>query len=526
MSAPIITESPTRGDARTGPPRTTTCPSLLGGAHGEPPKAGPPPCLGDLHLDEVIAVAAPGPFQRNVWHTPLADEHVVEHRQEVVRDLQRPGVRRAAEGFAAAVEGARNAITARAQAHYPVPAELNLLAAIGRFTAAVEAFSSGLAGLAPHSGALRGVATHLDGYVRGTGFRELADGADALLADLRGTPVELGLQAGTVWVAEDGGRAAWAPQIASFFARFASQADATAVPARPKRYLNHVEAQVIGLIANLRPEIFEATHRFASAHADFLPADLARLAEELRFFLGFLSLVDRVAGDGVEWCVPRLVHGGSGPVALHGVVDLALALKPRGEVPAAVPNDLALGGDERMVFITGPNQGGKTTLARAIGQLAYLASLGLPVPARSASLPLANPVLTHFPHPDDPEHERGGLAEEMARLRDVVDALGPSALVVLNELFSATSVEDALELSEVVVPRLAASGCRVVWVTFLEELVTSVDGAVSLVGQVAPDDPTRPTFRFRAQPPDGRSHAAALAARHGLSADDLARRLS
>jgi len=112
------------------------------------------------------------------------------------------------------------------------------------------------------------------------------------------------------------------------------------------------------------------------------------------------------------------------------------------------------------------------------------------------------------------------------RLRGVVDALGPSALVVLNELFSATSVEDALELSEVVLPRLVASGCRVVWVTFLEELVTSVDRAVSLVGQVAADDPTRPTFRFRSQPPDGRSHAAALAARHGLSSDDLARRLS
>ena len=526
MGAPMITESPARGDGRAGPQPPTTCPSLLGDTHGELAKASPPSCLADLHLDEVIAAAAPGAFQRNVWHSPLADERIVEHRQEVVRDLRRTGVRRAAEGFATAVESARTAITARAQAHYPVPAELNLLTAIGRFTTAVEAFSSGLAEQSPQSGALRGVAAHLDGYVRGAGFRELADGADALLADLRGTPVELGIQAGTVWVAEDGGRAAWAPQIASFFARFASQADATAVPARPKRYLNHVEAQTIGLIANLRPEVFEATHRFAAAHADFLPADLARLAEELRFFLGFLALVDRLSGDGVEWCVPRLVRGGAGPVALHGVVDLALALKPRTDVPATVPNDLVLGGDERVVFITGPNQGGKTTLARAIGQLAYLTSLGLPVPARSASLPLANPVLTHFPHPDDPEHERGGLAEEMVRLRGVVDALGPSALVVLNELFSATSVEDALELSEVVLPRLVASGCRVVWVTFLEELVTSVDRAVSLVGQVAADDPTRPTFRFRSQPPDGRSHAAALAARHGLSSDDLARRLS
>ena len=215
MSAPIITEPATRGDGRAGPPRPTACPSLLGDGHGEPPQAGPPPCLGDLHLDEVIARAAPGDFQRNVWHTPLADEAIVEYRQDVARDLQRPGIRRAAEGFAAAVEGARNAITARAQAHYPVPAELNLLAAIERFTSAVQQFTTGLAEQSPRSQALRGVAAHLAGYVRAAGFRELADGADALLADLRGTPVELGIQSGTVWVTADGGRAAWAPQIAA-----------------------------------------------------------------------------------------------------------------------------------------------------------------------------------------------------------------------------------------------------------------------------------------------------------------------
>ncbi len=93
-------------------------------------------------------------------------------------------------------------------------------------------------------------------------------------------------------------------------------------------------------------------------------------------------------------------------------------------------------------------------------------------------------------------------------------------------MFSATSAEDALELSQFVVPQFRALGCRVLWVTFLEDLVTSLDGAASLVGQVAADDPTRPAFRFRAQPPAGRSHAAALATRHGLSSEDLARRLA
>jgi hypothetical protein len=62
-------------------------------------------------------------------------------------------------------------------------------------------------------------------------------------------------------------------------------------------------------------------------------------------------------------------------------------------------------------------------------------------------------------------------------------------------------------------------------VTFLEELVTSTPAALSLVGQVDPAEPTRPTFTFRVQPPANRSHAVALAARHGLSSDDLEARL-
>jgi energy-coupling factor transporter ATP-binding protein EcfA2 len=44
---------------------------------------------------------------------------------------------------------------------------------------------------------------------------------------------------------------------------------------------------------------------------------------------------------------------------------------------------LRLSADQRVVFVTGPNQGGKTTLVRAIGQLAHLAALGLPVPDSS-----------------------------------------------------------------------------------------------------------------------------------------------
>lgn len=483
--------------------------------------------LQDLHLDEVITAMAPGDFQRGVWRRPVTEVAVIEYRQDVVDDLRNPAIRRAAESFEAAMASSRNSIAAKRGAHYVIPAELNLLEAIRRFCGAIVGFAAALSDADPTSDGLRGVRAYLREYRDSADFRTLTDGSAALLADLRTPAVELGMQSGTVWVDVDSGRAGWAGEIAEFFSRFESGDGATtAAPARPRRYLNHVEAQAVGLVAELRHEVFSRTHRFVTAHEDFLPASLERLGEELRFFLGFWKVADQLSAQGVEWCRPRVLAGSAGRLSVQGVVDLALALRSRADNPPLVPNDLMLGPEERIAFVTGPNQGGKTTFARAIAQLAYLASLGLPVPARAATLPLLNPVLTHFPQPDDPENQRGGLADEIARLHEVMEAATGSALLVLNELFSATSAEDALELSEVVVPQFAALGCRVLWVTFLEDLVTSVDGAASLVGQVAADDPTRPTFQFRPQPPAGRSHAAALAARHGLSSEDLARRLA
>lgn len=518
MSSVSRTADPSR--YRTG--LASVCPSLLG--TGRVTRQVHPQTLVDLHLDAVVEAAAPGDFQRAIWHAPVTDLPTIVYRQDVADDLRTPAIRRAAEAFEGALASARDAIRAARNAHYRLPAELALLEAIRRFTEAVTRFATELDAGEPASDGLREVAGFLTTYRRRPAFDGLASAVAALLDEVRTPTLELGVQSSTVWVDDDHGRVPWAAQIADFFGRFASDGASTPPPQPPRRSLNHVEAQAVGLAEQLRPELFEQVHRFARVNADFLPAELDRLAEELRFYLGFWKVVDRLVNDGVEWCRPRLSAVRSARLSIEGMADPALGLRTRASAPL-VPNDLALGPDERIAFVTGPNQGGKTTFARTVGQVAYLASLGLHVPARSAALPLFNPVLTHFPQPDDPEHERGGLADEMFRLHSILERSDSRTLLVLNELFSATSAEDALELSSLILPEFAALGVRVVWVTFVEELVASTQGAVSLVGQVAADDPTRPTFRFRRQPPAGRSHAAALAARHGLGADDLARRL-
>lgn len=521
-------------------------PSLLYVPERTPGSADPTPFLADLHLDAVIDAMAPGPFQRVVWENPPDDPAEVAQRQDVLRDLQRPAIRVAATHFAAAVTDAAAALTSRSRDHYRLCGQVQLLAALHHFAAAVRAFAAELAEQVPASPRLRDVTDALAAWVAGPRFAELADGSAALLRELCEPSAELGVVAETVWADADTGQSGWVPQVAALLGRLGSdpgepEPDASARPApasghahhhgpaptrpavRPRREPNHVEEQALGLIAQLRPDTFARLRVFLAAPVATVDAPLRRLAEELRFFLGALAVVDDLAARGIAWCLPR-VTAALGAIDVRGLLDVALALTDPTLTP--VSNDLRLTSEQRVVFVTGPNQGGKTTLVRAIGQLAHLAALGLPVPAASATLPLHRPLLTHFPRPDDPAQGHGGLAEELVRLRAVLDAASAPALVIFNELLSTTSADDALQVSHLVLQRFANVGCRVLWVTFLDDLVTGVPGAASLVGQVHPDDPTRPTFRFRAQPPAGHSHAVVLAARFGLSADDLAGRLS
>ncbi len=479
----------------------------------------------DLHLDDLIAAAAPGTFQRQVWKHPLTDPDAVAYRQAVLADLGDPQLRRAAEAFCVAVAAARRTINAAHESHYRRPAELSVLEGVVQFAAAATALARAVTVALPTSLGLRRLSDQLAAFLADDGYCCLVSDCDQLLAEVRAPAVELGLQSGTVWVAADSGRPAWTEQVRAFFARFANADNpGEPVPPRVHRYLNHVEARAVDLVAELHPETFARVHDCAAANSQFLPAAVERLAEELRFYLGFLALVDRTRAGGVAWSRPRIV-GLHDDIRIDGFIDPVLALRTVGD-GRPVANDLILSDTQRIAFITGPNQGGKTTLARAIGHGAHLAALGLLVPASTARLPLLNPVLTHFPQPDDPEHQHGGLAEEVVRLHEIVEQAGPGSLLILNELFSTTSAEDAVELAGLVVPEFLARGCRVIWVTFLEELVASVRGAASLVGQVAADDPTRPTFQFHAQPPTGRSYATALAARHALSRADLSRRLA
>ncbi len=152
------------------------------------------------------------------------------------------------------------------------------------------------------------------------------------------------------------------------------------------------------------------------------------------------------------WSFPEL---SSGP-ALFEAEQLRHPLIPRAN---CVPNDLELGGELRLLIISGSNMSGKSTLLRAVGLNAVLAWAGAPVPASRLSLTPFQ-VGASLRVTDSLQDNKSRFYAEITRLRRIVDLSReqPTALFLLDELLSGTNSHDRRIGASAIVRNLVEDG--------------------------------------------------------------------
>jgi DNA mismatch repair protein MutS len=499
--------------------------------HGEAPPGVevPPDCFHDLRLGDIVAALCEGYPDENVtrlFYQPLGEVSAVEHRHEVFRELESGNVRRSITGFTDAMDAMHGQLRRAQWVQYRWQRHGWFVHAAFTFCNAVNVLRDSLAGAELSSRGLLDIAGYLNGYADSDTFRKLAADASAVLTELGKVRYTVHIHDQRVRVEKYAGQTDYSQEAVALFERFASEVDRDyGVPIKDDAEMNPVEQRVLGCVAKLYPEAFAHLEDFFRRHGRFFDPTVSRFDREIRFYLTYLAFMKRLSPAGVSFSYPEVTNT-PGTLSADSACDLALAIKTEGGRTALVGNNFHLSGPERVLVVTGPNQGGKTTFARTIGQCAYFASLGCPVPATSASFTLPDAIYTHFDRQENLSTPHGKLHDELVRIRDILSQATAASLIIMNESFSSTAVSDALLIGAEIIGRIVNLDSTAVYVSFLDELSRIDTACVSMVGEVAADDPTRRTFTFTRRPADGFAYAAALAAKHGLTYDILRQRIT
>ncbi len=482
----------------------------------------------DLNIDQIVA-AATGRDQYNLkpfFYRRLANLDEITYRQQVMKELESPKLFEGIGAFAEKMLEIQSHLLAAEQAHYRLNKNGWLLEAVAIYCGAVKRLEADLTDAELQSRGFQDFREYLTSYVGSERFTTLAAETERIKIDRVSVKYSIVIRDLAVTVRKYQGEVDYSAEIERTFAKF-RQGDVKNYLIKYSEFtgMGHVEAQIAELVAKLHPEIFSFFDRYCARHQKFLDPVLQRFDHEVQFYVSYLRHIGRLKSAGLPFCYPT-VDKGTKEIHGIGVFDLALADKLATDGAAVVPNDFHLHGEERVFVVSGPNQGGKTTFARTLGQLHYLASLGCPVPGSKARLLLCDRILTHFEKEETIENLRGKLQDDLLRIRDVLRQATPDSLVVINEIFSSTALEDAVFLATEIMRRILALGCLCVCVTFLDEVAALGPAVASMASTVVPQNPALRTFKLVRRPADGRAYAMAIAEKHQLTYRSLKQRLA
>jgi DNA mismatch repair protein MutS2 len=192
--------------------------------------------------------------------------------------------------------------------------------------------------------------------------------------------------------------------------------------------------------------------------------------------------------------------------ARHPVLEEKL----RKEQRAIVPMSLALGGEERLLVISGPNTGGKTVALKTTGLAALAAQAGIPVAAQRAVLSLFDRVLVDIGDEQSIATDLSTFSSHMLNLKSMLEEATPNSLVLVDELGTGTAPDEGAALAVALLDEFQKKHCFVLATTHHDRLKTYASTTPGVVNAAVEFDDVnlRPTYRLMVGVPGGSSGIA------------------
>lgn len=266
---------------------------------------------------------------------------------------------------------------------------------------------------------------------------------------------------------------------------------------------------------NRERELYDVLLAELAAHV----APLLRCADAVASMDALAALAQHARA--ARWVAPAL--GEAAGIELVGVRHAVV----EGQIEAYMPNDCSLTPKRRLLVITGPNMGGKSTYMRSVALAVLLAYIGSYVPAASARLGPVDRILTRIGAADDLARGASTFMVEMTEAAAILNHATEHSLVLMDEIGRGTSTFDGLALAGSIARELAERNrCMTLFATHYFELTQLSDTLpeVANVHVAATENRGKVVFLHEVREgPASKSYGLAVAQLAGVSASVVKR---
>jgi DNA mismatch repair protein MutS len=221
-----------------------------------------------------------------------------------------------------------------------------------------------------------------------------------------------------------------------------------------KQTLKNVERFITPDLKKFEDQILSARERALSREKHLYEQLLVELSQynvNLQLIAEQVAILDVLnnfanIAYNLSWSCPKLVDDhelfieqGKHPVVEHIAKEIF------------VPNDCKLNQDTKMLLITGPNMGGKSTYMRQLALIIILAYTGSYVPAYSASIPMIDKIFTRIGAADDLAGGKSTFMVEMIEAANILHYATKQSLILMDEIGRGTSTFDGVSLAYAII---------------------------------------------------------------------------
>lgn len=474
----------------------------------------------DLNLDQIIEQIQSlslVPVRKFFYNIP-EDKECENYRRAIYADVKNPEVHKLLVDFAEGVEERKHALERKNAVSFKLQRFVWHVQEVAIYCDAFSKLYKGLLKANIHSEGLQALRDYLAEYVTSDAYVMMRKKALEIREKLESFHIKLVLENDQILVSVERVKGTYEAYLRKYVGEQNLQMKS---PFSSSIDLSDFEQEITRKITRQQPDFFDKVEAFYKKYECYEDETLIRFGEEISYYLAYYTFQHKMELQGFSFVAPTVDENKD--MSANGLYDLALACSSIKSQKEVVSNDMLYDKGESFFVVTGPNQGGKTTFARSLGQLVYFCKMGLDVPATAANVHYFSNILTHFSVEESVETGRGKLMDELVRLKPMMDAECQNAFVVINELFTTAANYDACIMGKKVLEHFISQKCRGIYVTHLKELTETHESVVSMRAML--DEQNIQCFKICRKPGEDSACAINQVSKHRLTYEQLKERL-